>query len=77
MRLDPQRYSLLDVHCFVPFGTATNIVDNWLFAKFATTTQDAVTVALRDLGKFDLTYGTLMNEVISKLWFGWLGKYMP
>ena len=61
--------SKLDLHCFVPYGTATNIVDHKAFFRLATTTQDAVTVALRDLGQYDLTYGTLMNEVIAKFCF--------
>ena len=63
------------MHCFVPFGTATNIVEHKIFFRIATTTNDAVSAALRDLGQFDLTYGTLMNEVLSKL-VAVVGKYL-
>lgn len=69
-------FKLLDLHCFVPYGTATNIVDHKAFFRLATTTKDAVDVALRDLGKFDLSYGTLMNEVLAKFSFIWTGKYL-
>ena len=57
----------------------TNIVDHnrgKAFFKIATTTEDAVNTALRDLGKYDLTYGTLMNEVLAKFSFIWSGKYL-
>lgn len=68
---------LLDYHCFVPFGTSTNIVEQPIFLKMATTTKDVIDVALRDLGQFDLSYGTLMNELLAKLSFVWIGKYLP
>ena len=49
-RLSGSQLEHIDIHCFVPSGTATNIVENKYFATFATTTYAAVTVALRDLG---------------------------
>ena len=63
------------MHCFVPFGTATNIVDHGAI-KFFTSTEVAVNCALKDLGHFDLSYGTMMNEAISKFSFAWIGKYL-
>ena len=47
---DDSPYKKLDIHCFVPYGTATNIVDHKTFFKIATTTEDAVGPALRDVG---------------------------
>ena len=63
------------MHCFVPSGTATNLVDHSAF-KFFTSVETAVSVALRDLGHFDLSYGTVMNEVQTKFAFGCMGKYL-
>lgn len=74
--LNPGALESLDLHCFVPYGTATNIVDHKTFFKLATTTHDAVTVALRDLGQYHMTYGTFLNEILAKFSFIWVGKYL-
>lgn len=70
-----QDYKLLDLHCFSPFATATNIVDH-TFIRMATPTSVAVNIALRDLGSHDFTYGTVLNEIIAKFSFILMGKYL-
>lgn len=66
---------LLDTLCFTPSGTSTNIVENDLFKRFATSAERAVQVALRDLGHYKISYGTLQNEVEAKLTFTYMGTY--
>jgi len=65
-----QKGSLIDLHCTVPFATKTNIVNHWGMDLVGTPVGKAVNIWLRDLGHWDLSYGTKSNEIFARGYFG-------
>ena len=59
---DGSRPSLIDVQCQCLSGTNTNIVQHWGM-KILTSAEAATAACLRDLGQYELVYGTMKNEL--------------